>query len=205
MFDLYLITDPECGEQLAERTRRALHDTPKGRIAVQLRLKNWAPERRRAMAEKLREVTRAAGALLLINSDLELAARVGADGVQLPESGPSIADARARLGPRALIGASCHDRSGLAAAHTQGADFATLSPFHAVAGKGPVLRADRVRQWITATPIPVLALGGMTASLTPDAIADGATGVAVIRAVYGAGDPNIAVLGLLAACRNAES
>lgn len=205
MFDLYLITDPECGDRLVEVTERALAGAPPGRVAVQLRLKPWSDDRRRAAAIRLREVTARAATALFINTDLTLAQDVGADGVQLPERGPTVVQARAQLGAGVSIGVSCHDDTGLDAAQAAGADFATLSPFHSVDGKGPPLERACARGWMRQRGLPVLALGGMTAARAGDAIADGAAGVAVVRAVYGAADPNAAVRSLLAALDRAHS
>lgn len=205
MFDLYVITDPSRGDALIDITRRALLGTPPGRIALQLRLKPWTPQRRREAAQKLRELTASAGAALIVNGEPALAREVGADGVQLPEDGPSVADARSLLGPGASIGASCHDGEGLGRAQARGADFATLSPFHGVADKGPPLQREQATEWMRRSALPVLALGGITPARAVDAIAAGASGVAVIRAVYAADDPHAVVMQLLAACRPTDS
>lgn len=203
-FDLYLITEPD-GAGLLERTACALRAAAPGRVGVQLRLKAWSPADRGEAAVALRTLTRRHGAKLIVNGEPALARAVGADGVQAPEAGPPIAELRATLGPRALVGASCHDGSGLHAAAEAGADFATLSPFHGVPGKGAPLSPGQARACMDATTLPVFALGGIDASGARDAIALGAAGVAVIRAVYAAGDPARAVVELLQAVDDARA
>ncbi len=118
---------------------------------------------------------------LLIHRRADLARLVGAAGVHLPERGLPIADVRHLLGPEALIGVSRHDRAGLARA--EGADYATLSPFFAVAGKNPPLGAEGFRAARSAAPagVAVLALGGLGPRNAGEALDAGADGLAVLR------------------------
>lgn len=118
---------------------------------------------------------------LLIHRRPDLARLVGAAGVHLPERGLPIAEARRLLGPEAIVGVSRHDGAGLAAA--AGADYATLSPFFAVAGKAPPLGAEGFRRVRARAPkgLKVLALGGLTPANATTALAAGADGLAVLR------------------------
>jgi thiamine-phosphate diphosphorylase len=199
MFELYLITPEIAPERIAAQATAALAAAPPGRVALQLRARELADPDLRALASALRAVTRARGAPLLISSALELAREVGADGVQLPERGPSIAEARSRLGPAALLGASRHDAAGVRAAARDGASFVTLSPLHAVPDKGEPLGLPRFAAIARTSALPVLALGGINPARAELAIAAGAHGVAVIRDVFESDDPQRAVALLLAA------
>ncbi|MDD9938558.1 MAG: thiamine phosphate synthase [Myxococcales bacterium] len=197
MFDLYLITPERPPVAILETLRRALVDLPPGRVAVQLRAPQLASEERRELARALRELTKARGAELLISADLALARAIGADGVQLPERGPTPAQARALLGLEALIGASRHDLHGLRAAHADGADFATLSPVLAVPDKGAPLGVQGFAAIVRDAPLPVLALGGVTPEQVEPLMGAGAHGIALVRAVADADDPSSALHALL--------
>jgi thiamine-phosphate pyrophosphorylase len=134
---------------------------------------------------------------MLVNDRADVALLVGADGVHLPEAGLTVAQARELLGPDALIGRSCHDRAGFAAADAAGASFATLGPIGPVPGKGPPMGADGFARAVEELPLPAYALGGVDAAAAPALVEAGAAGVAVVRAVYDAPDPAAAVAAIL--------
>ncbi len=202
MFDLYLVTDPIAQPGIVEATRAALSAAPPGRVAVQLRHKGAPASELVALGHALRDVTRAHGVPLLVNDRADIAKIIGADGVHCPERALTPGDVRAVLGPDALVGVSCHDEDGLRAAERGGATFVTLGPFAATPDKKPPLARHRFAVITDLARVPILALGGVDASLVADAIRAGARGVAVIRAVYQASDPAAAVLAL---CRSLDS
>jgi thiamine-phosphate pyrophosphorylase len=200
MFDLLLITDPRAPLGLVGSVRAALEGAPDGRLAVQLRAKALGAGELLACARELRAVTRAAGALLLINDRMDVAALSDADGVHLPEAGLPASAARRALGPSALIGASCHDARGLARAAEAGAPgYATLSPVFDVPGKAPALGVAGFRAILHEATLPVYALGGIRAEHLAPLRAAGARGVAVISAVFSSREPAQAVRALLTA------
>lgn len=200
---LHLITDPSLGERLAGHLQRALAAVgAEGHaVAVHLRAKDWPTSRLLAAGRSLRQVTRAAGVRLLVNDRLDVAALIGADGVQLPELGAAPEDARAVLGDPCLVGASCHDRRGLEAAAEHGADFATLSPVFGVPQKAPPLGIDGFARLAKNPPLPTIALGGVGVQHVEPLLAAGASGVACIRAVMGAAAPHEVVRDMLRAGR----
>jgi thiamine-phosphate pyrophosphorylase len=202
LFDLYLIT-PELPSDRIERAvaqalERAVRLQSGGRVGVQLRAKHLDAIARNVLGVQLRARTRAAGAALLVSGDLGLCGALDADGVQLPEHGPSVAEVRACLGADVLIGASRHDLPGIVRAQREGASFATLSPICASPGKGPPLGFEALARIAGAVELPVFALGGIGVREAPQALAAGAHGLAVIRSVLGADDPARAVEQLLA-------
>ena len=185
-FRLMLITSCEPG-QLGQ-TRLALAHIPPGRVALQLRDKQASPAKLEEAARNLRQLTRSAQCLLLINGDVELAARVGADGVHLPEKGPAPEAARERLGANAIVGLSRHDARGILSVGVA-ADYVCLSPIHAVPGKTGPLGVAGFARLARLTPRPVLALGGVRPDDVDPLLAAGAAGIAVIRAVMAAESP----------------
>lgn len=125
------------------------------------------------------------GARLLISDRLDVARALDV-GVQLPERGIPVGDARRFLGSGAWIGASRHDVAGVARAIRDGASFATLSPIFDSPGKGPALGLAPLREAREAAPAGarVVALGGVDATNAALILSAGADAVAAIRAAW---------------------
>jgi len=139
--------------------------------------------RRVALARALIAVARPRGARVIVHDRVDVAHAVEADGVQLGERSIDAAGARAILGKGAWIGRSCHDEAGLRAAMAEGADAVTLSPLFVSPGKGAPLGLERFARLRAGVPqLDVLALGGVDPNNAGDALAAGATGLAMIRA-----------------------
>src|SRR5437763_537616 len=83
-----------------------------------------SPPLQRAQALLLRDLCSSANAIFIVNDDVDLAYAVDADGVHLGREDAPLARARQRLGRAAIIGASCYDSLGRAAAAVEaGADY----------------------------------------------------------------------------------
>lgn len=187
---LYLITAPD-GDP-ANAVRAALAALPRGVAAVQLRQRLPGRQLLRR-ARELKALCAARGAPLLVNDRADVALAAGADGVHLPASGISAADARA-LGV-GLVGASTHTAAETAATT---ADFCVFGPVFDTPGKsaqGIAALAAACR----ASSVPVLALGGVDETNARACLDAGAHGVACIRSVLGAADPAAAARGLWSA------
>ncbi len=123
---------------------------------------------------------------LLVNGRPDVALVAEADGVHLPADGLPVAVARrlaARLGRELLVGRSTHRPDEVAAARDEGADYVTFGPVYptpskAAYGEPPGL-AGLSRA--VALGLPVLALGGVSASRLGEVAAAGAAGAAGIR------------------------
>ncbi|GAB2506858.1 thiamine phosphate synthase [Lysobacter humi (ex Lee et al. 2017)] len=138
---------------------------------------------------------RAHGVPLIVNDDVELAAAIGADGVHLGGDDGDVADARARLGANALIGASCYDA--LDRAHdavARGASYVAFGAFHPSPTKPGARRADRALLADSAgLGVPRVAIGGITPAHAPALVQAGADLIAVISGVFDAPEPRVAV------------
>ena len=166
---------------------------------LSLREKDLPPAERLALARRLLPLAEARGATLTVHDDLETAKHL--HGLHLPRHGDAAA-ARAALGPAALIGLSAHDCTEAEAAARAGADYVTLSPIFASAGKpgyGPALGLDGLSEIARALLVPVIALGGVTVETAAACVTAGAAGVAVMGPVMGAEDPGRAVAEIVAA------
>jgi thiamine-phosphate pyrophosphorylase len=183
---LYAITDGAPSPQaLAERVAAWIAG---GARMVQYRDKGTETRRRLEEARALRAVCRAAGVPLLINDDVALAAAVDADGVHLGRDDADLRMARARLGPRALIGVSAYaDLARAQEAIAQGADYVAFGRFFPSATKpnAPPVSIEVLRVARQALSTPVVAIGGITPENAGDLIAAGADLVAVIGGLSG--------------------
>ena len=162
-----------------------------------LREKDLAPDAQADLVRALVETARPHGARVSVSADV--AAAGSAHGLHLPRDGDVIT-ARRTLGPTALIGLSAHDRDEAERAVRDGADYVTLSPIFPSASKpgyGPALGPTALHEIASALPIPVLALGGVTAANAADCLAAGAAGLAVMGSVMAAADPGAAMVDLL--------
>lgn len=159
--------------------------------AVLFRDKDLSDTEAEPLLRALREATHARGALLYVAGRPSLATAINADGLHLPEgaSPPSSVDWN---GP---LSTAAHGESGLERAARLGARFALLGPLFPTRSHpdteplGPAAFADLA----TGSPVPLLAVGGITPETSPDALAAGAAGVACIDAILGAEDPAAAV------------
>jgi thiamine-phosphate pyrophosphorylase len=127
----------------------------------------------------------------VVAGDAGLARAVGADGVHLAAADPW-PDLPAG-GPRLAVGRSCHTAGELAAAAAAGAAWATYSPVYATDSKpgyGPAIGAPGLQGICTAVaPVPVWALGGVTADNAAAWVTAGAHGIFVMGGIMAAADP----------------
>jgi 8-oxo-dGTP diphosphatase len=123
------------------------------------------------------------GAQVLVNGDAQLARAIGADGLHLPARQLMAMNQRP---PFPLVAASCHERRELEHAARLGLDFAVLGSLRPTAthpGDAGLGWAS-FAQLAAGLPIPVYAIGGLSAADMPDALAAGAQGIAAIRAAW---------------------
>jgi thiamine-phosphate pyrophosphorylase len=202
---LYLITDRRqvpAGRTLLDTVAAAL---AAGVNMVQLREKDLGTLELFVLAQELRQLTRRHGALLLINDRIDVALAAEADGVHLGGHSLPVAVARQLLGPERLLAVSTHQRAEIEAAAAGGADFVTFGPVYATPSKatyGAPQGVEKLRAACADAPLPVFALGGITAARRPEVLAAGAAGVACIAAVLAAPDPAAAVRALLTPSRS---
>ncbi len=170
-----------------------------GATRVLLREKDLPGPDRARLAGELRAVTAAAGAGLIVGSDVDLALATSADGVHLaardPWPDPATHDALDRSGPghRVWVGRSCHTVGELIDAAGRGCDWATYSPVFATTSKpgyGPALGLDGLAAGCRAAPeLAVVALGGVGPAGARGCTEAGAVAVALMGAVMRADDP----------------
>jgi thiamine-phosphate diphosphorylase len=151
-----------------------------------------------AGALRILSLAKAPEAALFVNGRPDIAAAVGASGVQLAVHDLLPNDAR-RVFPRGWIGCSVHNRDEAAAAVAHGADFLVVGSIYETASHpGWAAAGPHLVAACAELGRPVIAIGGITPERAIEVKAAGAYGVAAIRALWLAPDPAAATLALLA-------
>ena len=149
-------------------------------------------------AARLVALARPPEATVFVSGRPDIAAAVGAQGVQLAAGDLSPADAR-RVYAAGWIGRSVHRVHEAVAAVAEGADFLLVgnvyeTPSHP--GR-PAAGLELIRA-TAGLGRPVIAIGGIDPERARETRAAGAYGVAAIRALWRSDDPAAAALALLA-------
>jgi thiamine-phosphate pyrophosphorylase len=181
---LYAITqtDNKSAESIINEVVAAIKG---GAVVVQYRDKT--PLNAIYLAGQLLKVCREYGVPLLINDDVDLAVKVGADGVHLGREDGAIAEARKRLGAEAIIGVSCYNFIAHALdAQEQGATYVAFGRFFPSLSKPLAAPAelDTLRKAKFLLDIPVVAIGGILPQNGGQLLAAGAGLLAVIGGLF---------------------
>jgi thiamine-phosphate pyrophosphorylase len=171
-----------------------------GLSALQVREKDLGAGELAALCRRLRPLTLAAEALLIVNDRVDVALAVGADAVQRTATSLSVRDMIAVADKRLHIGASVHALQEAIDAESQGADWVVFGPVYDTPSKrayGPAQGLERLEAVARAVGVPVIAIGGITPERVAEVRAAGAAGVAVISAILEADSPRDATLRFL--------
>lgn len=169
--------EQEGTERQLERLEEAL---AAGLRLIQVRDKGWPQAQRLWFAEAVVQLGHSHGALVVINDDEEIARRVGADGLHL--SATRLANCTKRP-DFAWVGASCHEAGEIVRAGELDFDYALLGPVLPTPThpESTGLGWAELSRRLAGNMLPVLALGGMTLTMLPEAQEHGAHGIALMR------------------------
>lgn len=183
---LYAITDARPAADLPQAVALALRG---GATMIQLRRKDIADKELLPLAQKIKRVTDAFHVPLIINDNVQVARRVGA-GVHLGPTDGSIAQARALLGPEAIIGATARDLSQALVAEAAGASYlGSGAVFHTSTKPDATAMPHALfREICRAVKIPVVAIGGIDRANILQLRGLGMSGFAVISGIFGVDD-----------------
>lgn len=177
---LYWIADASLagGRPLVELAEAAVGA---GLRVYQYRDKTHSQRDQYPVALALADVARRFDSTFVINDDIDLALAVEAHGVHLGQGDFPVAEARRILGSNMLIGCSAHTIDQAQAAEADGADYLGVGPVYESTTKmaRAPLGCEQLRDICRAVTIPVYAIGGITVERCAEALAAGATGVAV--------------------------
>ena len=187
--ELYmLVTEDLCHHGSGPAVRGALQG---GVGIVQLREKLLGDRELVAQGRRVREWTREAGALFILNDRPDLAVLTDADGVHVGQDELSVKDARRIVGPDKLVGVSTHTLEQARQAVLDGADYIGMGPVFATSTKqfAQFAGLEFVRQVAAEIRLPAYAIGGINLENIDQVVAAGAECVAISGALCGAVDP----------------
>ncbi len=196
-FRLYLVTDRHqtAGRPLLSVLARAVRA---GVRAIQLRERDLPVRELHTLAMQLQHEL--PDARLFINDRVDVAVALRTQGVHLRESSLPAEVVRRLLWPSQLLGLSVHSLDGVIAAEQQGADFVVLGPIYDTPSKrvyGPPIGTSVLEQAAQKVRIPILAIGGITATRAREVRQAGAFGVAVLSSILSAANVEQATKDLL--------
>ena len=180
-----------------------VEESIKGGVSfIQLREKNLDREAVRKEAFEIKEICSSFNVPFVIDDDVVLAKDVGADGVHVGQKDMECIEARKILGNDKIIGVTAASVEKALAAERNGADYIGCGAAFPTGSKSDavVISHDVYRSICSTVKIPVVAIGGITASNVEQLKGSGICGVAVISAVYGAPDIMAAAVELKEKC-----
>jgi thiamine-phosphate pyrophosphorylase len=186
MLRLIAITDDlrDGVEGLVARAAAAVRG---GATMVQLRLKDAEP---RTLVEVARALVRALDAPVVVNDRVDVALAAEAAGVHVGHEDLPVAAVRAIVPKTFIVGASVG--GDVDVANAAGADYVGIGPVFATASKldaGEPLGLAELTRLARICALPAVAIGGIDAGNAGSVMRAGASGIAVIRAVLSAADP----------------
>lgn len=191
-----LLTSDFCADGLEDVLNAA---TSNGVGIVQLREKSLSDRELLKLARHVRQQTRDAGVLFIMNDRPDLAVLCEADGVHVGQDELSVRDVRRIVGPDRLIGVSTHEIDQARAAVLDGADYLGVGPVFTSQTKSfdEFAGLEYVKEIASEISLPWFAIGGISSANLVDVMAAGASRVAVSGAVCGSESPGQATADLV--------
>ena len=189
MLLLYAVTDRSwTGRQtLYEQVEEALKG---GATIVQLRAKNLDEEAFLEEAQQMTELCHRYHVPLIINDNVDVAIKSGADGVHVGIEDAPVAEIRKRAGNDFIIGATAKTIEQAKLAEDSGADYLGVGAVFPSSTKENALRitAEQLKDICASVAIPAVAIGGLTYENMTEIKASGVVGVALVSAIFSEGN-----------------
>ena len=166
-----------------------------GADTIQFRQKAGSTKRLIEISRRMREICYKQDAIFIVNDRVDVAMAVDADGVHLGQEDFPIPLARKLLGKGKIIGGSAVTPDEAQKCFLEGADYVGFGPVYPTASKsdaGPVSGIRTLKKVVKETPLPIIAIGGITGEKVSEVMAAGAYGIAVISAVCCEKEPEAA-------------
>jgi thiamine-phosphate pyrophosphorylase len=183
---LYLITPPAFEPTaFAERLKAALGAGPAA--CLQIRLKDVDDDAIKRATEALLPICHDHGLPVLMNDRPDLALLTGCDGAHVGQEDTPYKEARRILGKDAMIGVTCKASPHLAIeAAEAGADYVAFGAFFQTSTKEATVSAtpDILEWWSTLSPVPSVAIGGITVENCRVLVEAGVDFLAVVGGVW---------------------
>lgn len=189
MLLLYAVTDQAwVGKQtLLEQIEDALKG---GATMIQLREKNLDEEIFLEEAIQVRELCHKYNVPLIINDNIEVALKSGADGIHVGIEDAPVGEIRKRVSSDFIIGATCKTVEQAKIAEAAGADYMGVGAVFPSPTKTTAVRItnELLREIVSSVSIPAVAIGGIGYENVVEIKGSQVSGVAVVSAVFGAPD-----------------
>lgn len=202
MMQLYAVTDRSWlnGRTLYDVTEQALSG---GVTCIQLREKKLDAETFLKEAVSIRALCGRYRVPFIVNDDVDIAIKCGADGVHIGQHDMEASRVRELTGPDMILGVSAQTVEQAVKAERDGADYLGVG---AVFSTGTKDDADDVshaelKAICEAVSIPVVAIGGIVPDNIRELAGTGIDGVAVVSAIFASDDPGAAASRLLECVR----
>lgn len=186
---LYAVTDRAwVGRQsLYEQIEAAING---GATCIQLREKELGEIEFLKEATEISALCKSRGVPLIINDNVDIAVKCGADGVHVGQDDMSVAQVRRIVGSEMIIGASAHSVEEALEAVKNGADYLGAGAVFATSTKSDtnILPMETLKDICRAADVPVVAIGGINKENIMKLSGSGVDGVALVSAVFSADD-----------------
>lgn len=196
---LYAVTDQSWlkeGETLLDVVKEVLKN---GATFLQIREKDLNEADFETEAKKLQDICKEYHVPYVVNDNVEVAIKIGADGVHVGQSDIKGRDIRAMIGAEKILGISAGTVEEAVAAQKAGADYIGVGAVFGTSTKKNArnMTMSRLKEIVEAVTIPVVAIGGINASNISELAGSKVDGVAVVSAIFAAGNPGEATKELL--------
>ena len=195
---LYAITDRHWlnGETLKSQVEKALKG---GATMIQIREKDLDEKDFLLEAEELLALCLSYNVPFIVNDNVELAVKIGADGVHVGQSDMNARDVRALIGNDKILGVSTQTVEQALFAQECGADYLGVGAVFPTGSKDDAEVLDRktLMDICKAVSIPVVAIGGITKDNVRELKGTGIAGISVISAIFAQKDIQNATAELL--------
>lgn len=196
---LYAITDRSWlkqGESLTDVCREVLEN---GATFLQIREKDLDEKNFEKEAAELKSLCEKYRVPFVVNDNVQIALDIDADGVHVGQSDIKGRDIRSLIGPDKILGISAGTVEEAIAAEKAGADYIGVGAVFGTSTKKDArnLSIEKLREICGAVAIPAVAIGGIGRRNVRELDGSGASGIAVISAIFGAGEPGKATGELL--------
>ncbi|MFT3850569.1 MAG: thiamine phosphate synthase [Propionivibrio sp.] len=189
---LYLVLDPDLCGGPEGMVHTAIQAARNGATVVQLRAPNWKKRQWLETALELKTALAPYGVPLIINDHIDVALAVDAEGVHVGQGDLPALETRRLIGPDKILGLSVGSVEEMTTVPAAGVDYLGIGPVYPTGTKADAGEATGVvlfAELVAATPLPVVAIGGIHRENCTPLFAAGTDGVAVISAICGRDDP----------------
>ena len=189
MLLLYAVTDRKwTGEKnLYRQVEEALKG---GATLIQLREKNMPQEEFLKEAREMAALCHRYGPALIINDNVEVALKSGADGVHVGMEDLPVKEIRKQVPGDFIIGATAKTTEQAQRAEKEGADYLGVGAVFPSPTKKNAIRitTEELKKICSSVRIPAVAIGGITSENAGTLVGGGMAGMALVSAVFGASD-----------------